>query len=94
MHRRAGRLDEAVALWERVRSADPEASVPRIALADHYQSVGRTEEARTLGKEILALNPDYTSESAAERLMGQAGEFGDPDLTARITARLRGAGLP
>jgi predicted Zn-dependent protease len=92
-YRRSGRIEEAVALWERVRATDPEAGVPRIALAHHYQAVGRIEAAQALVADILGVSPAYTAETAAQRLLSQAGQA-DPEATAEIAEQLRKAGFP
>ena len=93
-YRRSGHIQEAVALWERVRATRPEARVPRIALAHHYQAVGRTHDAQALVVEILDLFPAYTAETAAQRLLSQAGQATDPEATGEIAEHLRKAGLP
>jgi adenylate cyclase len=92
VHRRSGRIEEAVALWERARAADPDGSAPRTALAHHYQSVGRLEDANALVAEILGVHPAYTAKLAAQ-LLSQAGQA-DPEATAEIAEQLRKAGLP
>jgi adenylate cyclase len=83
---RAGRIDEAVELWERVRAANPDFLAPRVALALHYSRIGRRDEARAVVLEILSVNPDFDGDYAAF-LSGR--ELSDEDL-----ALLREAGLP
>ncbi len=60
----AGRQERAIEHWQQARSANPDMIIPRIGLAAHYESVGRHEEARTLVKEILRVNPDLTADVA------------------------------
>ena len=82
----AGRIDEAVELWERVRAANPDLLQPRVVLARHYERSGRHEEARAVVQEILRVNPDFDCDYAAFLLGGQ--------LSDENLALLRKAGLP
>ena len=83
---RAGRIDQAVELWERVRAANPDHLRPRVSLALHYGRIGRNDEARAVVLEILAVNPDF-DHSYAAFLRGVTLSDGDRAL-------LRQAGLP
>ncbi len=87
-----GRGDEAVALWERSREANPDLIQPRLELADHYSRNGRDDETRALVAEMLAINPDLTAARAADiagRISGRSrGE------TAQLGERLAKAGMP
>ncbi len=87
---RAGRTEEAIRMWERVREAYPDSILSRIALADHYARVERLDDAQQLAQEILLANPTLTAEQAARayaRLAG-SGAIGTSE------ANLRRAGLP
>ena len=81
----AGRIDEAVELWERVRAANPDLLRPRLLLALHYERIGRHDEARASVQEILGVNPDFDGDYAAFL----TGGLSDENL-----ALLRKAGLP
>lgn len=83
----AGRSNEAVAMLERVRGANPELIPARIPLAALYESEGRHHEAGVVVAEILRVNPAFTAELAADSTVGRL--FG-PELPAI----LRRAGLP
>jgi TolB-like protein/class 3 adenylate cyclase/Tfp pilus assembly protein PilF len=87
---RAGREEEAVRLWERARSANPDLIFARVALASHYEQRDRREEARAAVEEILRVNPELTAEQAAS--LAYAGS--DSDYFAEVEASLRRAGLP
>jgi adenylate cyclase len=84
---RAGRVEEAMALFERVRAANPDWIPVRAALVDYYERDGRHEEARALVGEILRSNPDLTAETAV-RFMQVS-----PQDSARFKENLRKAGL-
>ena len=81
----AGRTDDGVELWERARRADPHLIPPRIGLIAHYHQIGRHAEAEVLVGEVLAENPDLTSER-----LEQVFRFG----TDGLADALRAAGMP
>jgi adenylate cyclase len=82
----AGREEEAVAVWERLRAANPDLLNALIPLVAYYQQVGREEDARTVAQEILRVNPDLTAEAAVYATAGGLSEEG--------VGYLRAAGLP
>ncbi len=82
----AGRIDEAVELWERVRAANPELLRPRVSLALQYGRSGRHDEARAVVQEILSVNPDFDGD--------YANFFSGGNLSDENRALLREAGLP
>ncbi len=61
----AGQTEKAVKLWERVRLANPDDIMSRVGLVAYYESEGRHDEASQVAQEILAVNPQLTSELAA-----------------------------
>ena len=63
----AGRREEGVAVWERLRAANPDLIIARVPLATYYEEVGRHEEARAIAQEILRVNPDFTAKSSKPR---------------------------
>ena len=81
----AGRIDEAVDLWERIRAANPELLQPRVPLALHYERIGRHDKARAVVQEMLRVNPDFDCDYAA---------FLTGGLSEENLALLRKAGLP
>ena len=83
---RAGRIDEAVELWERVRAASPDCWSPRVSLALHYGRIDRHDEARAIVQEILRVNPDFDGDYA---VFLSGGNLSDENL-----ALLKEAGLP
>ena len=70
--------------WQQARSANPDMIIARVALAAHFESVGRHQEARVLVQEVLRVNPNLTAEVASSMSVGR-DEW--PTL-------LRRAGLP
>ena len=84
-----GRYDEAVATFrERIRQS-PATDLGRAFLAATLGHMGRTDEARAVWAEMMAINPRY---SLAEHL-GRS-PFRRPQDVARITEGLAKAGLP
>ena len=89
----AGRHEEAMELLERVRLANPDNLIARIALAAFYGRAGRREEARATVREILLVAPDLTVERAMQLIPGLERIDG-PEEFARYPDTLRTAGLP
>jgi tetratricopeptide (TPR) repeat protein len=89
----AGRHEEAMELLERVRLANPDNLIARIALAAFYGRAGRREEARAAVREALQVAPDLTSERALQLIPGLERIAG-PEEFARYPDTLRTAGLP
>ena len=87
---RLGHIDEAVELWETARATNPDLVTFRIPLLEHYESIGRHDEAAEIALEILAVNPTMTAEAAATH--GFAAR--DPGETPALIVKLRQAGLP
>ena len=83
----AGRKDDAVLLWQ--RSVGPDMVYPRAGLAQHYESIGRHQEAQRLVQEILEINPELRADGLPlifPMLSGGTGE--------KVIANLHAAGLP
>jgi adenylate cyclase len=87
---RLGQIDEAVELWEGARAANPDLVIYRIPLIEHYESIGRHDEASETVREVLAVNPGMTAEVAANS--GFAAR--NPAEIPALIATLRQAGLP
>jgi adenylate cyclase len=88
----AGRTDDAVALWEKAREANPDLVGARLELVDHYSSAGQPDRARAVARELSQKNPELTAELAAgyaRRTMGR-----DEQGAAALVQSLRQAGLP
>ena len=85
-----GRIEQAVELWERARTASSLA-LPRIPLAHYYESVGRHEDARAVVQEILSAQPEFTAEMGVERL---ARNWKEEWIPEDLEEHLRSAGLP
>ncbi len=70
-----------------VRASNSDMILAHIPLAIFYESEGRHQEGRVLVSEILAVNLNFTAESASQlALLGSAPDEG--------RASLRRAGLP
>jgi TolB-like protein/DNA-binding winged helix-turn-helix (wHTH) protein len=59
MYDRGGRREDALAIWERVRAANPDMILPRLELAQAREAAGRHEDAQELVIEIQAANPAF-----------------------------------
>jgi tetratricopeptide (TPR) repeat protein len=87
-----GRREEALKLLERVRTANPDNVISRVALAVLYEQAGRHDDATATVREALRTTPDLTAERAIELIPGleqiiSAEEF------AQYAGNLRKAGL-
>jgi adenylate cyclase len=89
----AGRRAEAVELMERVRQANPDNVIARVALAGFYEQAGRHAEAASVVQEILRVTPDLTTERATHLIPGWKTVLGAEEF-ARYPGYLRAAGLP
>ena len=85
----AGRRQEAIELLERLRDENPELINARIPLAAIYEEAGRHDEARAVVSEILAVNPDLTTDQAVD--VGGLGVMVPRESAGEL---LRRAGLP
>ena len=81
---RAGRVEEAVASWERIRRENPHHIASRLALALHYQTRGQLAATRAALSEVLAINPAFQAERA--RLPG--GRYPSDEEKRRLTRQL------
>jgi predicted Zn-dependent protease len=82
----AGRTEEAEALAQKVRTANPDLILPRVLLANLYVTQDRLAEARAMVAEVRAINPELMAE--------QASALGPAGLREEGVASLRRAGLP
>lgn len=87
---RAGRREEAAAVFERLREAYPDALMPRIALAAHHALTGRPDLSRAVLDEARAISPKLTAAHAAFLIVPDPEHF----LYRALEAGLRVAGLP
>jgi adenylate cyclase len=84
-----GRLEEAVACYRESLKRETGYLAPYVNLATALGQLGRTNEARAAGRDVLAQEPDF---SIAGYTRGLA--YRDPAITAKIADGLRRAGLP
>jgi adenylate cyclase len=84
-----GRREEAVQSFERAIALNPNHVLPKAFLAAVDADLGRRQEAETIAKEILALDPGFS----ATRLI-ESHTFHDPDRDRRFVDLLVRAGLP
>ena len=81
---------EAVELWESARATNSDLVTFRIPLIEHYESIGRHDEAAEIVGEVLAVNPGMTAHTAAN-----SGFAARPaEEVPALIATLRQAGLP
>jgi tetratricopeptide (TPR) repeat protein len=84
-----GEIEKAIETWERARTEGLAPMPVLILLADHYESVGRHDDARAIAQAILSLQPGFTSGGSREFLLWKE-EWIPQDLEEN----LRSAGLP
>ena len=84
----AGRLEEAVALEQRLLKQFPNFLGSHLNLAAIYSELGKDPEARAETAEVLRLNPNFSLEVNRQR-----ESIKDPALLERHIAALRKAGL-
>jgi adenylate cyclase len=87
-YRMAGQNEEALTPLKRALSLEPNFLPARMNLAACYAELGRLEEARVEGVEVLRINPNTSLE-----LYRQNMPFKDPAMLERELAALRKAGL-
>jgi len=83
-----GRYDKSIAASEKALQVSPTYLGAHILLAACYSSLGRDAEANAAAKEVLRLNPKFTIESHAKRLV-----YKNKADIEREVAALRKAGL-
>lgn len=93
VHFAAGHSEEAIELFERGRESNPDLILARIGLAVEYQRAGRHEEARDVVREILATNPQLTTDAVVRIIPGVESIVGKEELE-ELKVGLRRAGLP
>jgi adenylate cyclase len=87
--REAGRYEEAIETYKRVVALNPNNVVSLVGLATCYGIMGREQEAQTVAKEVLRLNPKF---SVGSNLT--TNYLKDPAARKRAAEALRRAGLP
>ena len=83
-----GRYEEAIAALKQALNRNPNWLFIHTNLAVIYSELGREEEARAEGSEVLRLSPSFSLE-----VMKQRTPFKDPAVSERFLAALRKAGL-
>jgi adenylate cyclase len=89
----AGRKEEGVEFFERLRTANPEVLPPRVLLAGYYEGEGQHAKAAAAVQEILRVVPDLTAERAMDLLPGLERAVSSEEF-AEFPDNLRKAGLP
>lgn len=84
-----GQYDESIVTWKKALKVSPNFLDAHIFLAACYSSMGRDAEARAAAKKVLDINPKFSIESKAKRLL-----FKNEADIERVVAALRKAGLP
>ncbi len=87
--RLTGRYEEAAASYRASIQRNPNHIGPHIGLTACYAQMGRDEEARAQGAQVLRINPTFTLARYAESLT-----YRDEADSQRSLAALRKAGLP
>ena len=84
----AGRYEEALVPLKKALTLIPNHVLAHILLAVCYVELGRLEEARAEGAEVLRISPTFSLEVAR-----QNWPYKDPAVVERHVAALRKAGL-
>lgn len=84
-----GKLDEAIALFERVRDGNPAFLVAHQFLAAAYQLSGDSDSAEWAVQEALTIQPDLTLAG-----LGDSTAYKNADDLDRFIGALRDAGMP
>jgi TolB-like protein/Tfp pilus assembly protein PilF len=84
-----GQYDKSIAVWEKLLQVSPNFLYAHIFLSACYSSLGSEVEASAAANEVLRINPKFTIESHAKRLVYK----NKADIEREVTA-LRRAGLP
>ena len=87
-YRVTGRFEEAVSAYKKSLQRSPDNIFAHLSLAATYSMMGREQEARAEAAEVLRLNPKFSVDSYAKRLM-----FKDQSVTDNFVDALRKAGL-
>ena len=87
-YRVMGRFEEAVLEYKKSLQRSPDNFFAHLSLAATYSMMGREQEARAEAAEVLRLNPKFSVDSYAKRLM-----FKDQSVTDKFIDALRKAGL-
>jgi adenylate cyclase len=82
-----GRYDEAIVVYKRILTRNPNSFGAHLDLAVIYSELGRGEEARAEVAEVLRVSPGYSLASMQNR------PFKDPAVAERFVESLRRAGL-
>jgi adenylate cyclase len=85
----AHRHQDALTALGRVTSRNPDFLPAHALLAATYAELGRPEDARRAGQEVVRISPGVT----VERMRGRL-PYKDPAMLARAIAAFRAAGLP
>jgi len=83
-----GRYEEAIAIFKQILARNPDHWAAHWGLAVIYSELGREEEAKAEGAEMLRIIPNFSLEVWKQRVF-----LKDPAVTERYAAALRKAGL-
>jgi len=84
----AGRYEEAIPVLKQVLAYNPNNYIAHWGLVVSYSELGREEEARAAGAEILRIVPQFSIEK-----WKPMAPYKDPAVTERFAAAMRKAGL-
>ena len=84
----AGRYEEAITIFKKILVRSPDHWVAHGGLAIIYSELGREEEAKAEGAEILRITPNFSVE-----VWKRMAPYKDPAVTERFAAAMRKAGL-
>jgi TolB-like protein/class 3 adenylate cyclase/Flp pilus assembly protein TadD len=87
-YRVTGRFDEAVSAYKKSIQRSPDSLFAHLGLTATYSMMGRDKEARAEAAEVLRLNPKFSVDAYAKRII-----FKDQSATDKFIDALRKAGL-
>lgn len=85
----AGEHDIAIGTFKKAIDREPSSTLPRVGLTSTLSQVGREEEARSAGEELLRCEPGFS----VTKWM-KAHPFKNPAQAEQVRMNLLGAGLP
>ncbi len=86
--RDAGQFEEAVSAYKKAIQMAPDNILAHVGLAATYSLMGREKEARAEAAEVLRINPKFSLDNAAKRIV-----YKDPSQKDKIVNALRKAEL-
>ncbi len=88
-YRDSGELNLSISAAKEAARLDPKQTAARAILCSDYVLADRLDEARSMAREIVAIDPGFRLSSYA-----RSQPYKDPEVLDDLIQVLRGAGLP